>query len=48
MEQPETATFRQGIVNAMGATQGATTDESPEADHPAYKYQVKRLVFIEV
>jgi hypothetical protein len=27
-------------VDAMRATQGAATDESPEADHPAYKYQV--------
>ena len=40
MQQPKSATFREGVVDAMRATQGAATDESPEADHPAYKYQV--------
>ena len=40
MQQPKSATFREGIVDAMHGTQGAATDESPEADHPAYKYQV--------
>jgi hypothetical protein len=39
MQQPKSATFREGVVDAMRATQGAATDESPEADHPAYKYQ---------
>jgi hypothetical protein len=43
MQQPESATFREGVVNSMRATQGAETDESPEADHPAYKYQVSSL-----
>jgi hypothetical protein len=37
-EQPAT-TFREGVVSAMHAEQGATTTGSPEADHPAYKYQ---------
>lgn len=44
MEQPESTTFREGVVNAMHAEQGATTDDSPEADHPAYKYQVHGFV----
>lgn len=38
--QPKT-TFREGIRDAVHGEQGATPDSSPEADHPAYKYQVR-------
>jgi hypothetical protein len=43
MQQPKSATFREGVVNSMRATSGAATDESPEADHPAIKYKVSGI-----
>ncbi len=42
LHQPAT-TFRQAVVEAVHAQEVETPEDTPEADHPAYKYQVHAL-----